>query len=51
LNWFLDALPPGHLQSDHLDLRSHIACLLITPFFFPRAVPCDSDACCCFLCH
>ena len=28
-----DALPPRHLQSDYWDLWSHVACLLITPFF------------------
>ena len=33
MNWFFDTLVPRHFQSDHLDLWSHVACLLITPSF------------------
>ena len=47
LNRFFDALPPCHFQSDNLDLWLYVACLLLTPFFFPRAVARGSDAMMC----
>jgi hypothetical protein len=40
LYWFFDALPHCHFQSDYWDLLSHIACLLITPFFLVLALLC-----------